>query len=271
MNKINIIIPITNKEFSLTKKTSELKSFLQNQDLQFTVIFVANKGFDAKDYKNTQQFKLVLSNLSKKNQLIPVAFEECDNGGVIVLDATESDYINSLENILSLKTKKNLVYTNIKYDTKSSFQKYIFKMFKKVYRFYLRFFGLKKDLLYKNTSQYFNEDVVQVIKSLPEKNAYLRNFDTFTGYEIKTINKSSKNPVKALELISFKDVGVKLALICTGLALLFIVATLIATNAILAIEYGMGYYFLILIVAGLVGFLSEYVLVKHIIKNRANL
>jgi hypothetical protein len=271
MQKINLIVPIDEKELNLVKKRKELKVALKGYQAEFEVFFIANYKFKKpKYYRNLQGYSLVKTSLKTVNELIKKGFEDLKEGSVIVLDIQSDNYIRVLKKILENKTENNIVlYKPI--HKKNKFKTYFKKLFVKFYYAYLKFWGLEKDLLCNNTNQYFNEDVVKVIKSLNKKNAYLRNFEVFTGYEVKIIKEEVEKTVKLEKLVSLKNNYCLIGVIAFSLGLLFAIITLVFTNLILAINNGITYYFSLLIVAAVTMFLSGYSIVKDIIKKRGDL
>ena len=103
------------------------------------------------------------------------------------------------------------------------------------------------------------------------KNAYLRNFDTLTGYNIEMIELLEEQNKQDLKLLDFKNSNIKRGVSSLVVSLLFLILSLVFTNAILALNNGIGYYFLILALSIGAILLSGYLLVKDIIKSRGDL
>ena len=271
MQKINVIMPVSEQQFDLAQKTKELKVTLKKYENEFNVFFVANyKLQKPKAYFNSQNFKLVETNLKTTNELIKKGFEEVLEGAIIVLDAKDNNYIEVLDKLIENKTDSNIVLHKPIYK-KSKIKSNFEKLFIKLYFAYLKFWGLEKDLLCSNTNQYFNENAVKVIKSLNKKNAYLRNFETLTGYEVKIIKEEVEKVSKTAKLVSFKNNNTLIGVIAFSVGLVFALITLIFTKLILAIDNGIGLYFLLLVFSVGTMFLSVYLIVKDVIKTKGDL
>ena len=122
-------------------------------------------------------------------------------------------------------TKENIIRTQ----SENKKPKKIFYFLKKItiyiYEKYLKFFGLEKDLLCYNGCQYFNENATQIIKSMPERNAYLRNYDALIGFEKKIIKTLLEKEI----VLSKKEFSVKISFIFFILVCIFMISSLVFT------------------------------------------
>ena len=271
MEKINIIIPITTSDYDLSQKTKELKAFLKKYEEEFKVFFVANSSFvKSPNYKNSQNFKLIETTFKSINHLIIKGLESIEDGSLIILNLEDEDWQSIFTKILEQKRPNNIILHKVNYK-KSAFKNYFYNLTVKIYQHYLKFLSLEKDFMCENTFQYFNEDATKVLRSLPAKSSYLRNFETLTGYQVKIIEKIVTTKPKTPLFLNTKNSNILMSLISLGVSLFFAFLTLIFTNAILAINNGIGFYFLILALSAGAMFLSGYLIVKEVIRLRGDL
>jgi len=269
MEKINIIVPIIEPSENVLEKQKTLLKLLkkyENETKTFSLFFVLRSGLEKpKNYKKNSNSELVLSKAFTKNDLITEAFSKIEDGATIILD---SDYYeNILEQLLTQSSKENIVRTKCESKKENKIVLFFKKLLISGYEKYLKFFGLEKDLLCYNGFQYFNENATQIIKSMPEKNAYLRNYDALIGFEKKIV----KTPLKKETVLKGKDFSVKISFISFILGCLFTISTLVLTTLILNLSNGLIFYLALIFISAMLIFLSSYMLVKIALKERANL
>ncbi|MGD9901695.1 MAG: hypothetical protein AB7S44_04095 [Spirochaetales bacterium] len=268
MEKFNLIIPILNKSFDLNNEVQKLKGFFEDSMYDVTALFVAYKEFEKpKNHKDSDNYKLIQTDKETVNEVITEGFKHID-GNLIIVDMENEDWDEILLQILKKANEDNIILTRY-VNKKAKVKNFFVRILKMIYHRYLKFFNLSSDFLSLNTFQYFNKDAVKVINKLPEKNTYMRNFDTFVGYEVQFVE-LNKKPLKS-EAQYFKKaefvVGFALSIVSV-LALLFLI---IFNQLLLALANGFTYYILSVMITLMLLFVGGYLMIKRIIKNRANL
>ncbi|PKK95874.1 MAG: hypothetical protein CVV59_01455 [Tenericutes bacterium HGW-Tenericutes-4] len=271
MEKINVIVPILGENSSFLddykKLLQQLKKY-ESDELSFEVIFTMHKNFQKpKNFRSSYNVKLVSTNLNTKNDLIERGFLEIVTGSSLILELVHNNVETILEKLLSERAGDVIVRAYKKEQKQNKFKKFFKSFVLTVYNFYLKLFSLEKDLLCENTFQYFNENATQIIKNMPHKNAYLRNFDALIGYKQTKIEIEEK-----LEcVLNKKEFAVIISIISVILGELFFVSTLALISLILVLDSGFILFILMLLGSFFLAFLGYYSLVKMVIKKRANL
>jgi len=269
MEKINIIIPIIEPTENVLEKQKILLKLIkkyENETKTFSLLFVLSSNIEKpKNYKKAPNTELIISKLATKNDLITDAFNKIEEGSTIILDTTYCE--NILAKLLTEATKENVVRTQCEKKKENKIVAFLKKIIIFIYEKYLNFFGLEKDLLCYNGCQYFNENATQIIKSMPERNAYLRNYDALIGFDKKVIT----TPLKKEKVLKGKDFSVKICFTSFILGFLFMISTLVLTALILSLNSGLLFYLALIFISAVLIFLSSYMLVKISLKERANL
>jgi hypothetical protein len=271
MEKINVIVPIYNHFETFLQDRKHLVQLLkkhQTSTLSFEVFFVASQLFETpKNFKNLENTQLISTNKTAKNDLIQIGFSQIKEGATLVLELGEHQLEFVLQKLLHARKEYDIVRVKKIKHKQNKVVAYFKKVIIQVYELFLKLFSLEQDLLCQNAFQYFNENATQIICSMPQKNAYLRNFNALVGFCQTTLEME----VKKEQVLNKKEFIVIVAMVSIALAELFFVATLIFTSFILALSAGFILYLLMLVVSLFVWFFGCYTLVKIVLKNRANL
>lgn len=273
MEKINIIMPILNKNTSLNEVNEQIKMLVAGyeEDYEFEKYFILRKEIETKEaFKNEEHSFVIETQGSSFNELVKEGFTQIGAEKTILLNVLEEEYKPIFHKIMAKIKSNNIVLVKKMFGKKSQFKLFFRNFFVKLYYRYLRFLGLDEDLLCSNYFQYFNKDVVTLFKALPEKSSYVRNFKSTTGYTIEIVEQEVKKENRE-SFINKKDYGVILAMVGISFSFLIFVGTLIFTNFILALNSGIGYYFMLFGFSVFTSLLSGYLLVKKTLKLRANI
>ena len=126
------------------------------------------------------------------NEQVTRAFEYASGECVIICDTISKRYVDYVkEMILNWLSGAKIVRLKREKPTKfwTKLANFFSTLKNKIYNFFLRLHGLTYDHLCINSYQLFDKQVYELIKSLPEKNAYLRNcgeFNYFQSVEMET-------------------------------------------------------------------------------------
>ena len=198
MKKVSIISPIYENIFRLPEVSRELVTFFKDKyDFE---IFCYYKGTLPKDLIEDYRFNfLKIENNQNFNECIVDGFDRVDGDCVIIADINNTNYMDYITKLLvewEAKAQIVLVKKNIKSGFWGKIKQFFVNIGNKITDMLLSFAGLNCDLhAYKNF-QLFSKEVVQVIKSFPQKNYYLRNFDCWVDYRVSIIYSNDKVHVK---------------------------------------------------------------------------
>lgn len=266
-----VLMPVTNKSFDFKKATKSLKVALQERRDDFEVLFLCSSEVKKPEkHRNAKGFKLVETDVLTENDLINEGFKMAKDEHVMVLG---QNYINNL-NVISDMYNAYLENNDIVYVTNNfednGVKKFFKRVFRRIYNYYLRFFNLGKDRFCLNNVQLFKNRVVKLIKTMPNKNTYLRNFDSLVGYKVKVLGLNNvekfsltKTVKKTLHFI----IGVTMSI----LALVSLILVAVFNGEITSLYGSLSYYVLILVIIAGLTFVGSFLMVKDIIKLRANI
>lgn len=271
MVKYNIIVPIITEKFDFKNVKAKLKAFFTELELEYNVLFILSKNYKkTKNLTNVKGFKIIKTDMININDLITQGFKETEIGNVIVLGQEEFDNYNILKKMLE-KHRQGADVVLINKNKKSGFFKHLFNgVFEQIYYYYLKFFGIQKDYLASNTIQLFTKNVVDVIKTLPNKNAYLRNFNTFVGFKVKVLALEEKNDYKVLKHINLKQRNIIFGVALFVISFVSLMLIAFFNKFMLSFSNGITYYLLTLIAIATMFFFSGYFVFKEIVEQRMN-
>ena len=115
-------------------------------------------------------------------------FSKVDGDCVIVADVNNENYLEYLQNLLK-EWENNAEIVLVKEEKKKlnfiqKVGKFFVNLFNKTEDAILSFSGLYKDTRVMKTFQLFTKNVAELIKEFPEKNYYMRNFDSWGDYRV---------------------------------------------------------------------------------------
>ena len=226
MKKISIISPVFNNVLRISTVNSELLNYFKGK-YNFQVFYyytgdLQNNGHD--DY-HFQYLKIVDN--QNFNECVVDGFNRADGDCVIVADLNNVDYLDYISKMLiEWEAKAQVVL--VKKNTSTSFwgkiKNFFVKIGQKIYDLLLSFVGLNADFgAYKNF-QLFSREVAEVIKSFPEKNYYLRNFDCWVDYRVSILYTNKNVKVKNKTKTFTKDFAYCLSAFLLMIASIVLVA-----------------------------------------------
>lgn len=196
MKTVTIISPNTNFE-GLKEIQKKLKSFFKEK-YEYTAVFLHEKALPNGFNPSVTIRYIKVREGTSTNEQIAIGFEEVADDFVVICDFNNSNWQEYLT-VLIAKWENGAKIVLMKYQReKLNFWQKIGDFFVKTGKLFytglLKLFGLGKDLFCINTFQVFDRDVADLIKNLPEKNSYLRNFDALINFE--TVVVTTKQEIK---------------------------------------------------------------------------
>lgn len=137
------------------------------------------------------------------NEQITKAFESVRGECVIICDTNVARYPEYLaELIKQWRLGAKIVRTKVQPSTTfwAKIGNFFVKIKNALYNLFLKLNGYKPDALCLNTFQLFDKQVYNLIKALPEKNAYLRNSTELKSYDSIVLTTNEKIKVKSDKL-----------------------------------------------------------------------
>jgi|LGVF01.2.fsa_nt_gb hypothetical protein len=267
MRIFDMIIPVKTKDFDMSEAIKDLKVFFDISGFQFNVLFVAGKDYKKpKSYKNAEGFNLITTELESSNELITKGFE-LSNGCVLLADLEEENWQEILNKIIINIEHNDVVICKIKARKNNFFR----NILKRIYNYYVNIFNLNIDYLTVDGFGYFNEDVADVIKSLPEKNAYLRNFAGFVAYKTKIAELRLETSSKFFKNFSLKSKNSIISLSLFALSILLFTSLIVFNTTFSLWQNSLVYFLIGLMLSGVGVFFAGYFITKDLIEQRANL
>lgn len=198
MKKVSIISPVFDKIYKIPETMNSLLSFFKGK-YDFEVYYYYN-GELSKEVMQDYHFNFVkIGKNNNFNDCVADAFNRVNGDCIIVADLNDIDYQDYIHKLLvEWEAKSQIVL--VKKQKSETFWGKIGNFFagigRKVYDFMLSFAGLNSDFhAYKNF-QLFAKEVVEVIKSFPDRNYYLRNFDCWVDFRVSVLYANKKVKVK---------------------------------------------------------------------------
>lgn len=190
MRKISIIAPILNNFNRVEETMSGILELLKDK-YEFEV-FYYYCGKLPKDLATDTNFLFLETSPDKTfDDCVTMGFEKADGDAVIVADLNNvnyKDYITKL--ILEWEVNAQVVLVKKEKKITTFWQKvgdFFVKLKNKFYNFMVGLGGLNKDFMAFRTFQLFSREVAEVIKEFPQKNYYLRNFDTWIDFRVSVL------------------------------------------------------------------------------------
>lgn len=221
IKKITVVVPNTVDE--------KVDDFVQKVaglfvNYQFDFVFVTNENSVLESLENKKVVK-VKPDLSFNKRVVE-AFNFLTGDCVIICDITNDDYEKYLKDMVSAWEKgSKIVRLEYKPNNLTFFQKigkFFQKLHQKVLNFLISFGGLNKQLDCYNDFQLYDKSVYRLMVAIPEKNAYLRNFD-----ELRYFPSSKVTTTEKIVVANDKPKWNKKFLISTILLSLFLVSILL--------------------------------------------
>ena len=191
MKKISIIAP--NALLSnLKHKLEKTKECFENYELDFVLIASKKEKFV---FDKTEI--ILCGSTTKTNDQITMGFKALkETDCAIVCDYNQENYLEYLKMLVSCWEKgAKIVRLQYENERKNIWQKiasFCYKLKMKIYQFMLRVFGMNKYCECYNLFQLFDNEVLDLFKSLPQKNALLRNFDVMKNFYSLTVITNEK-------------------------------------------------------------------------------
>lgn len=263
--KINYFFPVF-KDDDIKKYLSNFKStnFYKNQK-SYNFVFVCENS----DEKNLKVLKEELKT-NKSNKIITLnkpfsyndAFKnalEYLNADVVLLGDTKVSRIDLVFEKCLDKYNKNIDVVHIvKKQTK--FKAFIFNIVKSVYNFFIRVFTDKTDRLNVISLGLIDKNIIDILKTLPNKCCFLKNTKNLLGFETRTIYIPPKTQTYKLNFK--KKTGSLITAIVSGTISVLLIITLILLNCF--IKTGSTYYNIIGVLLIVLSFSTAItVLPKH--------
>lgn len=208
--KISIVIPVYNEESSLEELNSRLHKTLGDITQDYEIIYVNDASVDnslsimLEFYKKDKRVKIV--NLSRNfgHQSALTAGIECASGDCVIL--IDADLQDCPEAILDFYTKWREGY-DVVYAIRTKRKEAIFKRI--AFRGFYRLLSLVANMLQPLDAGIFSlmdKRVVDVLKSLKEKNKYITGLRSYIGFKQigiqveRDIRKTGRPKVRTVDL-----------------------------------------------------------------------
>ena len=206
MKKISIISPVFKNVLRISNVNVELLSYFKDK-YNFEVFYYYT-GDLKNSIKDDYHFKYIKIDNQNFNDCVVDGFNRADGDCVIVADLNNADYLNYIiKMLMEWETKAQVVL--VKKNNSTSFwgkiKNFFAKIGQKIYDLLLSFVGLNADFCVYKNFQLFSREVAEVIKSFPQKNYYLRNFDCWVDYRVSILYTNKKVKVKNKTKIFTKD------------------------------------------------------------------
>ncbi len=176
IKKITVVVPNAVDEMvdDFAQKVTSLFTHYQ-----FDFVFVTSEKSALQSLNNVKIVK-VKEDLSFNKRVVE-AFNFLTGDSVIICDMTNADCEKYLQDMVSAWEKgSKIVRLQYKPNNLNFWQKigkFFQRLHQKVLNFLISFGGLNKQLDCSNAFQLYDKTVYRLMVAIPEKNAYLRNFD----------------------------------------------------------------------------------------------
>lgn len=226
MKKISIIAPVFNNVLRIFKVNAELVNYFKDK-YNFEVFYYYKGDLQNNPHDDYHFNYLKIVDNQSFNDCVVDGFNRADGDCVIIADLNNSDYQDYLTKMLvewEAKAQVVLVKKNIKTGFWDKIKNFFVNIGHKIYDLLLSFVGLNADFCAYKNFQLFSREVAEVIKSFPEKNYYLRNFDCWVDYRVSILYTNNKIKVKNKTKIFTKDFAYCLSAFALMLSSIVLVA-----------------------------------------------
>lgn len=190
MKKISIIAPVFEKVTKIDEILQKVSGFFAEK-YDFEILAYCDKVFpqDIEDYRLT----VINTNGNRDfNQCVIDGFERAAGDCIIIADINNKNLLDYLTKMLvEWEAKAQVVLIK-----KSKKPNIFARLWQKFTNLLLSFAGLHSNFYAYNNFQLFSREVAEVIKSFPEKNYYLRNFECWVDYRVSILYGNEKLKVK---------------------------------------------------------------------------
>lgn len=221
-------------------KGDDFKTYLNN--FKSSNFFKSNNNFnfifvcESSDTDNLNFLKTELKNKNSKLITINNSFAYNDafknaiqffNADVVLLGDTKVNRIDLVFEKCFEKYKKNISVVHIvKKQTK--FKSFIYNILYSIYNFFIKVFTDKTDRLNVISLGLIDKDVIEILKTLPNKCCFLKNTKNLLGFETRTIYIPPNT--KTYKLDFKQKTGTLITSITGGVLSLVFIVTLILLN-----------------------------------------
>lgn len=209
MKKISIISPLFDKVLRIPNVANELLEFFKDK-YNFEVYFYHSVDLNENLVDDYHFNYLKITDGQNFNDCIIDGFNRVNGDCVIVADLNNVDYLDYIIKLLvewEAKAQVVLVKKHQPNNFWGKIKKFFAKITHKLYDYLLGFVGLNSDFCAYKNFQLFGKEVVEVIKSFPEKNYYLRNFDCWVDFRVSVLYTNKKVKVKNKTKLFTRDLA----------------------------------------------------------------
>lgn len=224
MKKVSIISPVFEKVNNISETINGLISFFKDK-YDFEVYYYYNGELSA-EVMQDYHFNFIKIDKDKNfNDCVTDGFERVNGDCVVVADLSNKNYQDFLVKLLVEWESKAQVVLVKKQKGESFWGKvknFFVRIGQKIYDSLLGFANLNNDFHCYNNFQLFSKEVVEVIKSFPERNFYLRNFDCWVDFKVSILWTNENLKINNKQKVLTKDFWCALGSFALCLATLFL-------------------------------------------------